>query len=120
MGWRKGTWAKELKRRERIRPEDGRVDITLQIALPANGTREFTVALPSPSVTAKDRDTLTRLDYDAARGPTQSSSGPIILHAARNFEVPEEAVNDLFRANLWHALTLPPPARRWPDRFTVL
>ena len=29
------------------------------------------------------------------------------LAQGAQFEVPEQAVNDLFRANLWHALTLP-------------
>ena len=86
--------------------ETRREDITLQIALPANGTREFTVALPSPSVTAKDRDTLTRLDYDAARDRTIKFWSDYLAQGAQ-FEVPEGAVNDLFRANLWHALVLP-------------
>ena len=91
--------------------ETRRADVTLQIALPANGTREFTIALPSPSVTAENRDTLTRLDYDAARDRTIKFWSDYLARGAQ-FEVPEEAVNELFRANLWHALTLP---RRHPD-----
>ena len=83
-----------------------RVDITLGIELPANGAREFTVALPSPTVTSDARDALTRLDYDAARSHTVKFWSDYLARGAQ-FEVPEEAVNDLFRANLWHALTLP-------------
>jgi hypothetical protein len=100
-----------LKDAHEFGQETRREDITLQIALPANGTQEFTVALPSPSVTAEDRGTLTRLDYDAARDRTIKFWSDYLARGAQ-FEVPEEAVNDLFRANLWHALTLP---RRHPD-----
>jgi hypothetical protein len=86
--------------------ETNRVDITLSIALPANGTREFTVALPSPSVTAEERDALTHLGYETARTRTLEFWSNYLAEGAQ-FEVPEEAVNDLFRANLWHALVLP-------------
>jgi hypothetical protein len=86
--------------------ETSRVDVTLSIALPANGTREFTVALPSPPVTGDERETLAGLNYDAARKVTQQFWSSYLARGAQ-FEVPEEAVNNLFRANLWHALVLP-------------
>ncbi len=96
----------ELRGASKADQKTTRVDITVGIALPANGTREFAVALPSPSVKAEDRDSLTHLDYDAARTRTIKFWSDYLARGAQ-FEVPEEAVNDLFRANLWHALTLP-------------
>ncbi len=96
----------ELKGASEAGQKTTRVDITLGIALPANGTREFTVELPSPTVPPAERDTLTRLEYDAARSQTIKFWSDYLARGAQ-FKVPEETVNDLFRANLWHALTLP-------------
>jgi hypothetical protein len=96
----------ELKGEKEAGQKTTRLDITLGIALPAKGTREFSVLLPSPAVTPEERDTLTGLDYDAARSRTVKFWSDYLARGA-HFEVPEEAVNNLFRANLWHALTLP-------------
>lgn len=83
-----------------------RVDVTLTLDLPAHGTKEFFVALPSPVVDAAGRDALALLDYDQARARTVDFWSSYLAKGAQ-FEVPEKAVNELFRANLWHALMLP-------------
>ncbi len=83
-----------------------RVDVTLSVTLPAGGTREFFVMLPSPAVRPEGRESLVKLDYNQARGQTLDFWSSYLAQGAQ-FEVPEQAVNDLFRANLWHALTLP-------------
>ncbi len=86
--------------------ESERVDSTLPIQLPANATREFSVELPSPALDADERDAIANLDYETARKGTIEFWSAYLGQGAQ-FDVPEQAVNDLFRANLWHALTLP-------------
>ena len=83
-----------------------RVDITLSIPLPAGGTREFFVTLPSPTISLDGREAFAHLDYAAARARTLEFWSSYLARGAQ-FNVPEQAVNDLFRANLWHALMLP-------------
>ncbi len=83
-----------------------RVDITLTVDLPSHGTKEFFVTLPSPVISPAERETLARLDYEGARAATLWFWSSYLDRGAQ-FEVPEKAVNDLFRANLWHALMLP-------------
>lgn len=86
--------------------KEKRVDVTLSVSLPAGGTREFVLALPSPAVSAEGRAALEHLDYAAARTRTVEFWSSYLAQGAQ-FDVPEQAVNDLFRANLWHALMLP-------------
>lgn len=86
--------------------ESKRVDTTLSIHLPANATREFSVELPSPAVEATEKQVLANLDFETARRRMLEFWSSYLAQGAQ-FEVPEQAVNDLFRANLWHALTLP-------------
>ena len=83
-----------------------RADITLTLDLPARGNKEFFVTLPSPMVDAAGREALARLQYQDARTRTMEFWSSYLAGGAQ-FEVPEKAVNDLFRANLWHALMLP-------------
>jgi hypothetical protein len=83
-----------------------RVDITLSVPLPANGTKEFLVSLPFPTIAVDKRNTLASLDYADARTRTLEFWSSYLAQGAQ-FDVPEQAVNDLFRANLWHALMLP-------------
>jgi len=66
----------------------------------------FVVKLPSPSVKAEDRARLLALDDVVARESTRDFWLDW-LHRGAQFRVPEKTVNDLFRANLWHALRLP-------------
>ena len=49
---------------------------------------------------------LTSIDYAAARERTLKFWSEYVARGAQ-FRVPEPAVNDLFRASLWHALRLP-------------
>ena len=89
--------------------------ITVTLHLPANGARDFIVKLPSPVVPLKDREQFLALNYAASRVTTVKFWNDYLAKGAY-FDVPEDAVNTLFRANLWHALRLP---RRhgvaWPD-----
>jgi hypothetical protein len=86
--------------------EQKRSDLYALIDLPANGTREFVVKLPSPMVDANEVATLLALSYDASLKATVQFWSDYVARGAR-FEVPEKVVNDLYRANLWHALRLP-------------
>ena len=81
-------------------------DATVQVNLPANGSREWVVKLPSPAVVPENQEILLTLDYTKARKATVSFWADDLSRGAQ-FRVPEKAVNDLFRANLWHALRLP-------------
>lgn len=66
--------------------------------------KELVLKLPSPAVSATA--TLTTLDYNAARNAT-TQYWEDWQNKGASFKVPEEAVNNLYRANLWHALSLP-------------
>jgi hypothetical protein len=83
-----------------------RVDATLFLDIPANGTRQFVVKLPSPLVESEKAQTLAAIDYARAREATLRFWSDYVARGAQ-FKVPEQRVNDLFRANLWHALRLP-------------
>jgi hypothetical protein len=80
--------------------------IVLQVKLPAHGSTEFVVKLPSSPAASAERETLLALDHAASRETTLKFWTDYLARGAR-FEVPEEAVNALFQANLWHALRLP-------------
>jgi hypothetical protein len=80
--------------------------IVISFDLAANDSREFVVKLPSPIVSPEDREKLLGLEYVKARSETLDFWSNYVGRGAQ-FEVPEKAVNDLFRANLWHALRLP-------------
>jgi hypothetical protein len=82
------------------------VTASLVLNLPAKGAKEFILKLPSPLVPASNYPTLANLDYTAARETTLQFWSNYVARGAQ-FRVPEKAVNDLFRANLWHALRLP-------------
>ena len=81
---------------------------TLEVALdmPAGGSRELVVKLPSPVVPTADRPALLGLDYAACREATLKFWSAYGTRGAR-FRVPEREVNELYEANLWHALRLP-------------
>jgi hypothetical protein len=83
-----------------------RVDATVFLDVPANGTRQFVVKLPSPMVDAEKAQVLAAIDYARAREATLKFWSDYVARGAQ-FKVPEPRVNDLFRANLWHALRLP-------------
>jgi hypothetical protein len=83
-----------------------RLDVTVNVDLPGNASREFFVMLPSPVIAPEGRAALLALNYDAARARTLEFWSAYVARGAQ-FNVPEKAVNDLFRASLWHALRLP-------------
>ena len=80
--------------------------IAISFALSPRSSQEFLVCLPSPPLTSDDRGKLASLSYDEARAGTIRFWSNYLVRGA-NFHVPDEAVNELFRANLWHALRLP-------------
>ncbi len=67
---------------------------------------QLLVKLPSPSVEISQRTTLEALTFSSAKNQTVKYWNDWIDQGAL-FEVPEEAVNELFRANVWHSLILP-------------
>jgi len=81
-------------------------NIVISFDLDANDSREFVVKLPSPIARPEYREKLLGLEYVKARSQTMDFWSDYVRRGAQ-FEVPEKAVNDLFRANLWHALRLP-------------
>lgn len=87
-------------------PSVAELNLTLPVELAGGATREVLIKLPSPVVPPRDRDALLALDHAEARRKTIGFWSDYLARGAK-FEVPEKAVNDLFRANLWHALRLP-------------
>jgi len=83
-----------------------RFDLTITETLAPGQSREFIVKLPSPMTDPDSADVLANLDYAQARAETRQFWLDWINRGAR-FRVPEDAVNDLFRASVWHALRLP-------------
>lgn len=71
-----------------------------------NAQRAVVIKLASPVVTAEDVEQLAELDVAKVRAEVVAYWEDWLARGA-HFEVPEQVVNDLFRANLWHALLLP-------------
>lgn len=86
--------------------KDPRIEFDCVGQLAAGETREVVIKLLSPVVSAVTAVTLATLDFAQARAATVRYWEDWLAQGAR-FEVPERTVNDLFRANLWHALMLP-------------
>ena len=82
------------------------IEAVLTFDLAKNTSEEFVVKLPLPMVLSQDRDKLANLDYASSREATLKFWADYVARGAQ-FQVPEKVVNDLFRANLWHALRLP-------------
>ena len=91
---------------EKQRAVTQKLDVTLSLSLAAGATREFIVKLPSPALAPAEQSLLARLGYANARAATLRFWSDYLERGAQ-FRVPEPSVNDLFRANLWHALRLP-------------
>ncbi len=83
-----------------------RVDVTIFADLPARGSRELVVKLPSALAGEQELATLKAINFAAARTATLNYWADYVARGAQ-FHVPEEAVNNLFRATLWQALRLP-------------
>lgn len=82
------------------------VQLTFTGNLNAGETREILAKLPSPAVPSADSALLQNIGFANARRSVVNYWEKWIGQGA-SFEVPEPAVNALFRANLWHALILP-------------
>lgn len=67
---------------------------------------EIFLKLPSPPIAGSRAAGLEEIKFSAAKNQTVNYWNDRIGHGA-HFQVPEEEVNELFRANLWHALVLP-------------
>lgn len=67
---------------------------------------EVLMKLPSPSIRSSQEAKLDAIDFTSAKNKTVAYWNHWIDQGAQ-FKVPEKEVNELFRANLWHALTLP-------------
>jgi hypothetical protein len=80
--------------------------LTVSGLLSEAGNAEFIVKLPSPAIAPSGLTRLYNLDYAAEKHKTIAYWENWLAKGAQ-FKVPEEAVNDLYRANLWHALILP-------------
>jgi hypothetical protein len=89
-----------------LQRQQKRLDATVFVDLPANGSRRITVTLPSPIVPDESVDALAAIDYAKARAATLRFWSDYVARGAQ-FTVPDRTVNDLFRASLWHALRLP-------------
>ena len=83
-----------------------RLNATIALNLPAKGSREFVVKLPSPLAELEDQQKLLAINYETARAATLQFWSDYISRGAQ-FRAPERVVNELFRATLWHALRLP-------------
>jgi hypothetical protein len=86
--------------------KDPRLEFDCVGELAAGGTRSIVLKLASPVVAAEAATALAALDFARSRAATVKYWEDWLARGAR-FEAPEKAVNDLFRANLWHALMLP-------------
>ncbi|MCL4177416.1 MAG: hypothetical protein KJ072_06685 [Verrucomicrobia bacterium] len=86
--------------------KDPRIELDCAGELVPGETRTLVIKLPSPVVLPQGASELAALDVVHAREETVRYWENWLAQGAR-FEVPEPAVNDLFRANLWHALMLP-------------
>jgi hypothetical protein len=95
----------ELKKTA-IRENGQQVCITVSGNLRKGKSSEFVIKLPSPEVAPSQTGRLKELDFKAAENEVVNYWKHWLNEGAR-FEVPEEEVNQLFRANLWHALVLP-------------
>ena len=82
------------------------VSLTISGELKKAKSREFIIKLPSPVVPPSQLSQLEGLDYSSTKNSVINYWNNWLSQGAQ-FNVPEEKVNHLFRANLWHALVLP-------------
>ncbi|MEO9005357.1 MAG: hypothetical protein ABI288_11505, partial [Ginsengibacter sp.] len=90
-----------------IANENGQqIELTISGSLLEGETREFVAKLPSPAIAPAETTRLSQLEFFTSEKKTTDYWDQWIRKGSQ-FEVPEKAVNELFRANIWHALTLP-------------
>lgn len=85
---------------------DPRLEFDCVGQLTAGTAPTVTLKLASPVVSPDSASALASLEFEQARAGVVRYWEDWLARGAR-FEVPEQAVNDLFRASLWHALMLP-------------
>jgi hypothetical protein len=85
---------------------DPRLEFDCAGELASGESRTIVFKLLSPVGSPEAVPALAALEFKESRAGTLRYWGDWLRQGAR-FEVPEPAVNDLFRANLWHALMLP-------------
>lgn len=93
-------------RQTRVNDSVNGITLQCQGNLAENEVKNINLKLLSPAVDSSYLDHLEKLNY-AAAGELTRSYWTGWLNKGAYFEVPEKQVNDLFRANLWHALVLP-------------
>ncbi len=95
-------------RAEYVSGKDSAQEIRLQVGgeLATGEAAEILVKLPSPGIAHSQMSRLKDVNFSTAKRDVISYWEKWLSEGAQ-FQVPEEAVNELVRANLWHALILP-------------
>ncbi len=83
-----------------------RIEITCTGKMASQASIDVVAKLASPSLPIAKAAQLASLNFDTARETTLQYWNDWLTQGAE-FDVPEQVVNDLYRANLWHALSLP-------------
>jgi hypothetical protein len=83
-----------------------RIEITCAGELASRASIDVVAKLVSPALPMAKAAQLASLNFDTARASTLKYWNDWLTQGAE-FDVPEQVVNDLYRANLWHALALP-------------
>ncbi len=87
--------------------KDGnRLQLTVTGSVSGSGKAELVVKLPTPSLAAVELGRIQQTDFTTAKKKVVDYWEGWLAKGAQ-FSVPEEAVNNLYRANLWHSLILP-------------
>lgn len=97
----------QIKAENGISDKDGnRLQVTVTGSVSGTGSSELLVKLPSPSLAPAELERLNQLDFASSKKKIVAYWENWLAQGAQ-FNVPEEAVNHLYRANLWHSLILP-------------
>ncbi len=83
-----------------------RIEITCTGVMSSQSSIDVVAKLASPALPMAKAAQLASLNFDTARASTLQYWHDWLAQGAE-FDVPEQVVNDLYRANLWHALALP-------------
>jgi len=95
-----------VQARESVTANDPHLQFDCVGQLTEGQSRTVVLKLTAPVLPPDAASELAALDFTQARSATVQYWEDWLARGAQ-FEVPEETVNDLFRANLWHALVLP-------------
>ena len=95
-----------VQARASVAGDDPHLDFDCVGQLAEGQSRDIVLKLTAPVLAADSASQLAVLDFAHARTSIAQYWEDWLAPGVR-FEVPEKTVNDLFRANLWHALVLP-------------